>query len=300
MMEEESGRRYRNWMLSPIMVAFLVIVGYAGVALLTGPNIMRSVIGVAAVFAMGYCAFSLIRGATLRLTIVEKIAMSSGLAIVLTTASALLSSALGMPISDISILLLAVPIGALAILNAARTRDSGVQIPATVRNILDFSEYQRGEKIVIVTLLAAISVALAALLLVALITVPDTLSSGIAITGPDGTPASLPTNVTRGTTTTFNVTILGGSSPGDFTLRMRLTLSNATGGIVYHQIAWAYPVTLNASSETSKTVTVDSGSTRIETVSFIIDDPGTYIISLDLVSSVSVIASSHFQLTVFS
>jgi len=285
-------------MLSPIMMAFLVIIAYAVVALSTGPNLARSVIGVAAVFAMGYCALSLIRGATLRFTIIEKIAMSAGLAILLTTASALLSGALGLPISDLSVLLLAVPFGTLAILNAARTRDSGVQLPATVRTIIDFSEYQRGEKIIITSLLAAISVALAGLLLIAFVNVPDTLSSGIAVLGPDGTPASLPTNMTRGTTATFNATILIGSSPGDLLLRIRLTLSNATGNVVYHPVVWAYPVILNASAETGKTVAGAAGTTLIEIVSFIINEIGTYIISLDLISSGSVIASNHFQLIV--
>ncbi len=155
MSEEGRGDAFS---LPHLLIALGVILTDAILITVWPLHLFRYVIGVAALFASGYCALALVAGDSLTPTLAETLAYTTGLTIIVTAASALLVSALGIPITGHAILILGVPLAVLAVLRAAIQGRFRSDLPHHFRNLFDFSDYRLREKAVAWVLLGAVVV----------------------------------------------------------------------------------------------------------------------------------------------
>ena len=243
------------------------------------PTLYRSAVATAAAFALGYCVLALIAGRHVRLTAAEILAFSVGLAILMTALSALAISRVGIPITEYAVVTIGLPIGILTwLLRRPRVR------PWTAaarfgRRYFGFSDYSKGEKAIAASLLMAVLVALAVLVSLALVGYPDSPSPAIAITGPDGTPGTLPTVFLVGQPQVVNVTVLGeilGS------VRVRLVPENATGNEPFHNATQTSPLELDPFAQYRENITVSAGGSFSRSFSIVILDSGEFNLRFEL------------------
>ncbi len=256
-----------------------------------------SFLGVAAIFATGYCALAIIAGGSLRLTLAESLALSVGLAVLIVGVVALVLSVAQIPITDIAVDIPGVPLGFFAVFQAAATRRIRSSFGYHLRQILDFSDYRPAERIVMATLFVVVLIVLGIFISLTMVSLPSTQSPALAIVGPDGTPASLPTSCSRGVVKFFNVTVMGGTSGGTFVLRIRLTGQNVTQqafqSAPFTVLPWDMPLPLSPFTESRTGVMVSLDGSWNDTVSFVIITQGSYYLWIDLLSSTSIVVASN-------
>src|SRR3989442_5937610 len=179
-------------------LAAVVLLVHAILVALVPANPYRAAFSFAALFAVGYCTLALIVGDSFRLTAAEILAFSTGLAIFVTSLSALGVSLLGIPITVFAVVIVGLPI---AILAWFARRSRGGALPAITsfsRGLLEFAGYSRAEKGIVAALLGGITAALIGFVAPALGHFPDNLAPGIAIYGWDGTSGTLNHTFLRG------------------------------------------------------------------------------------------------------
>jgi uncharacterized membrane protein len=279
--------------------AVFVLTLYAIVAALLPPSPVRSVVAIAAFFAMGYASLALVVGGHIRLSSAEILAFTVGLTILITSLSALAVSIIGIPITEFAVIIIGLPIGVLTWLFR---RSQGRPLPAIagfIRRYLDFSDYSEGEKAVAAALLLAMTGAVAVLLTLAAIEYPDSLSASLAIAGPDGTPASLPTSFIVGQPQEVILTVLGNSSGGSFAVRIRLVPTNATGNESFHSASQTSPLRLDPFAEYTEPLTIGARGTWTRTYSIVMETFGSFNLRFELLdASSTVVARSSLPATV--
>lgn len=272
-------------------VFFLLVQAVLSVVL--PPNPVRSLATVAALFATGYCTLALIAGKDVRLSAGEVLAFTVGLTILVTSLSAVLVSVIRIPITDNVITILGLPI-ALAAWYLRRSGESpGRSLIRGLRTFFDFSDYTPREKVVAGALFASILVVLVAFLLLSATLSPDVTSPGLAVVGPDGTPGTLPTAFGNGTAQTVDLTVLGGTSGGRFSLRVRLIPQNATGNETFHAIAMGNPLRLDPFAESTANLTVGAQATWSDTMSLVVVTSGRYDLRFDLIDATAAVVASN-------
>ncbi len=257
------------------------------------PNPYRFVVTVAALFATGYCALALIAGKSVRLSGGEVLAFTVGLAIVITSLSAVLVSIIGIAITDNAITVLGLPIALAAWYLGRGHAAAGRSLSRGLRTFFDFSDYTTAEKVIAGGLMAAILVSLVAFILLSATLSPDVVSPGLAIVGPDGTPGSLPTSFGNGTTQTVDLSVLGGLTGSSFQLRIRLVAQNATGNESFHAIPPGDPLRLDPFAQSTTNLTVGAQGTWSATFSLVVVTPGRYNLRFDLIDATSAVVASN-------
>jgi len=239
--------------------ATAVLLLHAILVAVVPPNPYRAVFAFAALFAVGYCTLALIVGETIRLTALEILAFSTAFTIFVTSLSALGVSLLGIPITVFAVVIVGLPIALLAWFVRRSGGGTLTAITTFSRGLFDFSDYSRREKGIVGALLVAITAALVVFVALSAVHYPDTLSPGIAVTGPDGTADSLPTEFPRGQPQDFIVTALGGSTAGAFTVRIALVPQNATGNETFHTVPQTSPLHVDPFGEYFVSIILGSG-----------------------------------------
>lgn len=265
-----------------IGISVIILALHALLLVIAPPTLYRSVVATTASFALGYCVLALIAGRHVRLTAAEILAFSVGLAILMTALSALAISLVRIPITEFAVVTVGLPIGILTwLLRRSRVR------PWTAaalfgRRYFVFSDYSKGEKAIAASLLTAVIVALAVLVSLALVEYPDRPSPAIAITGPDGTPATLPTVFLIGQPQGVNVTVLGeilGS------VRVRLVPANAAGNESFHSAAQGSSLQLDPFAEYRENITISAGGSWSRSFSIVILASGEFNLRFELLDS---------------
>jgi len=282
-----------------VRLAFLVLLIDAALFVLTPPNPARSFFGVAALLATGYCALDLLVGTNDRLRLPEIAAFSVGLGILVTGAAALVMWGFGVPLTEGTILLFGLPIALLAMLGtppAPRRR-----VVEAVAALDDLPGYTAREKLAGRALLVAVFVALAVVVGMAFVEVPDTLSPGLALTGPNGTPESLPQVFPLGSMRNVTVSVFGGAAAGQYELRIRLVPATATGGEVYHSVpwtGWSQPLLMDSLAEATITVVTTAGGTVENRLEVVLLSVGEYDLRFEVRAGPSTIVTARLPVTV--
>src|SRR5207244_12945009 len=99
-----------------IGLAVAVLALYAILAVVSPPSAIRSVVAIAAFFAMGYCALALIAGNRCPMSPAEILACTVGLAIILTSGSALAGAGAHTPITEFAALTIGLRVSFVALL----------------------------------------------------------------------------------------------------------------------------------------------------------------------------------------
>jgi hypothetical protein len=240
-------------------LAAIVLLVHAILVAVVPLNPYRAAFAFAALFAVGYCTLALIVGDTIRLTAPEILALSTGLAIFITSLSALGVSVLGIPITVFAVVIVGLPIAILAWFARHSSGGSLTAITTFGRGLFDFSDYSGSEKGIVAGLLAAITAALVVLVSLSLVHYPDRLSPALGVTASDGTTDHLPTDFPHGQPQLFNVSVLGGSTPGAFTVRIALIPRNATGNETFHTVPQTSPLHMDAFAEYRVSIVLGSG-----------------------------------------
>ena len=268
-----------------------VLAVYAILAVVLPPSLLRSAVAIAAFFAMGYCTLALVAGGHLRLSAAEVLAYTVGLTILITSLSALAVSLIGIPITEFAVIIVGLPIGVITWLMRRPRSHPVVAVLGFVRRFFDFSDYSQSEKVIAFVLLGAISVALVIFLALAGLQTPDTLSVGLAIAGPSGTPKDLPRNLTVGQEQTIIVTALGNSAANSFVVRIRLIPANATGTETFHPANGTSPLHFDAFAEYGEPITLGPRETWTKSFSLVIDSAGTFVLRFELVDTAGTVAT---------
>lgn len=280
-------------------ISLVILVLHAVLVATLPPNPYRSAVTIAALFATGYCALALIVGRTFRLSSAEILAYTVGLAILITSLSAIAVSIIGIPITDFAITVIGLPIALAAWFLRGPHAGSWASVARGLRHVFDFSEYSGIEKVLAGGLLAAIVATLVAFLLLSTVLYPDRLSPGLAIVGPDGTPGSLPSSFGHAVPQSLSVSALGGSVGGTYEIRIRLIPGNATGNESFHAVPPGLPLQFDAFAEWATNITLVAGGTRTLPLSLTVDAPGSFDLRFDLIDSASaVVASSRLPIVV--
>src|SRR5467141_1027424 len=190
---------------------------------------VRSVVAITAFFSMGYCVLALVAGGHLRLSASEVLAFTIGLTILITSLSALAVSIIGIPITEFAVIIVGLPIGVITWLLRRPRAQPLVALVGFAHRFFDFSDYSMPEKVLAGVLFGAIVVALAVFISLSSLSYPDNPSVGLSITGPDGTPDTLPRSLVQGEVQTIIVSAFGNTTPNSLVLRIRLIPANATG-----------------------------------------------------------------------
>lgn len=280
--------------------AFLVIVVHTALVLLTPPNPVQGAFAVAALVATGYCILSLIVGRSVLLSLPEALAFTVGLSILAISTAALVVSSFGIPFGVGIIDVVGLPVAVLASVKVPWYRPSRGGAAAFLSGLIDLRDYSRAEKIIAVALVVAIFAALGGVLaLVYSATYPEPRSLGLAITGSDGTPASLPTRFIVGQPRQIKIAAFGGSVAENVTVVIRLVPTNATGNATFHAILWDTPIQLDPYGEARKSMVMEAGGTWTETVTISLGSTGEFWLRFILLEpSSAVAASSQFVITV--
>lgn len=257
------------------------------------PNPYRAAVAIVALFAMGYCALALVVGGTIRLTAPEILGFSVGLTILITSLSALAVSILGIPISEFAVVIVGLPIAILAWFVRSPRGGTVAALTQFTRGLFDFSDYSRSEKAVVAALLAAITAALIVLLSLWALQSPDSLSAGLAITGPDGTTGSLNTSVFVGQTQVINATAFGGSAGGSFVVRIRLVPRNATGNETFHTVPLTSPLRFDAFAEYNESFTLGPKQTWTGQFSIAIQQTGSFDLNFALLNANAAVVAAN-------
>jgi len=275
-------------------LAVAVLMLYAVLVAIFPPNVYRTAVAIATFFAMGYCILALVVGRAVRLSAPEVLGFTVGLTILFTSLAALAVSSLGVPITEFAVIILGLPVGLLAWYLRRPQGGSWTAFLAQAKGLFDFSDYSQLEKLTAGVLLAAIAVALVALVALSTVNFPDRLSPALAIDGPDGTPNTLPTLFVRGQPGVVVVSALGGSTSGNFTVRIRLIPTNATGTEPFHVVPPTTPLLLDAFAEAGTGVTLAPGATWTQPFSIQIEKAGSFELRFDLLDSGgAVVAGTH-------
>ena len=282
-------------------VALAVILVHTVLLLTTPPNPVRALFGIAAMLCVGYCVLSLVVGRSLTLTVPETVALSAGLMIVAIAGTALVVSTLGIPFGDAIIDLVGLPV---AILAARRTPWPAISIHtpgAALSQLIDLGDYSPTEKRIAAVLVTAILVTTITLLTILFATtVPDTLSPGLAVTGPDGTANSLPTQFDLDEPLELILYGFGGSVAGDFTVVVRLIPVNDTGNTTFHETPWVDPVQLDAYARAQQSVSLGAQTTWVQHVNITLKTVGTFSLRFDLLDGSNVLASNILRVSVLA
>jgi hypothetical protein len=282
-----------------VRVAFLVLVADAILFIATPPNPIRSIFSVAALLATGYCALDLFVGTQSQFRLPEILAYSVGLGILATGGSALVMWAFGIPFTEATVLFLGLPIGLLAMLGTPPMPRRGVM--RTLAALDDLPGYSRGERTATRILVVAAMVSLAVLVSVAFVEVPSTVSPGLAITGTDGTPDSLPLAWEAGEPRSLLVTVFGGREAASLSVRIRLAPANATGSEMYHAVAWAgwnEALRVDALGEAAGPVSVAPRGKVTQRLGLVLEAAGEFEVRFELVGSGATLARATLPVTV--
>lgn len=272
---------------------------YAILAVLFPPNPFRSAVAIAAFFAMGYCTLALIAGEKLRLPTAEILAFTVGLTILITSLSALAVSIIGIPITEFAVIIVGLPIGVVTWLLRRQQGRLWTAIVGFGRRMFDLSDYSTAEKAIAAVLLAAIIGSVVFLLSLSGVLYPDQLSPAIAITGPDGTPNSLPNSFVVGQPENVTVTVLAGSNAASYVVRIRLIPMNATGNESFHPASQFVPLRLDPFAEYREPITLGPGTSWTKQFSIAIDVSGSFNLRFELVDvSLTVLAATKLPVLV--
>ena len=277
--------------------ALLATAVYLVLVVATPPNVVRSAFGLLTSVAAGYAALSLI-ARSVRLSRPELLAYSVGLGILSTGGAAVLLAGARLPVGDFAALVPAVPLTSLA---AWRHRPWTLSLRGPTRSLFrafSFPEYSPRERWLARGLYTAILAALLILVSVAMVPYRDTLSPGLTLAGPDGSPGSLPSSLARNEPQEFVVGVLGGSSSQSFALRLRLAPQNGTGNESYHVVSWGNPLGLDPLAESAVNVSVAARGSWSERIFLSVDASGPWAIEFDLMDGPEVVASVHLPVTV--
>lgn len=272
---------------------------YAVVSVTLPPSPLRSAVAIAAFFAMGYAALALVAGGHIRLSSAEILAFTIGLTILLTSISALAVSIVGIPITEFAVIIIGLPLGVVTwLLRRPRLRPRDLFTDFT-RRYLDFSDYTSGEKGVAAVLLLAVVGALVLFISMAAVQFPSDASPALAITGPDGTPATLPTSFVVGQPQVIGVTVLGGSRGGSYEIRVRLVPANATGSETFNRTTQASPLRLAPFTEYVEPITIGAGQTSSRSFTIVMEAPGDFELRFELLTGTgAVVAGSRLRVQV--
>ena len=274
-------------------LAVAVLLVHAILVALLPENPYRAAIALVALLAVGYCALVLVAGRDLELSALEILAFSVVLTILITALSAIGVSLLGIPITVFAVVIVGLPMALLAwILRRPRLR-SLLAIGDFARGLFDFSDYSKVEKGAATVLLVAIAASLGVLLSLSAVNFPDTLSPGIAITGPDGKTGSLPYRVTVGQAQAIIVSAFGGSTGGPFVVRIRLVPQNATGNETFHAVAPTSPLMMDAFAQYNTSIVLASRGVWNQTFSIAIDVAGNLDLRFELLDQTSAIVATN-------
>ena len=271
-----------------VRLALLVIVIHTLLVLATPPNPIQGAFAIGVLLAAGYCALSLVLRQSVSLSHPELLALVAGFSILTVTGAALLVSTLGIPFDLLIIDSVGLPVGVLASLEVPWHGPTLRGTAAFLSGLMDLRDYSRTERATARTLVAAIFV----MTIVVLVTVygttyPDSLSAGIAITGADGTPLSLPTRFTVDEPQEINVTAFGGSTTENVTVAVQLIPTNATGNGTVHPILWDTLIQLDPYGEARTAVTLEARGTWNERVTISVTTPGNFWLRFLLIESAS-------------
>lgn len=273
--------------------AATVLLVHAILVAIIPANPYRAAVAIAALFAMGYCTLALIVGDTIRLSAPEILAFSTGLTIFLTSLSALGVSLLGIPITVFAVVIVGLPIALLAWFARRPGRGSLTAITTFSRSLFDFSDYSTFEKGIVAALLASITAALVVLVSLSAVHYPDQLSPGLAITGVDGTPDTLPTDFPQGQPQEINVTALGGSTAGAFTIRIALIPQNATGNETFHSIPQTSPLHMDAFAEYRVSIILGPQEALTQRFSISVELAGTFFVRFELLDAGATVVATN-------
>lgn len=276
-----------------------ILMLYAVVVIFLPPGPYRTAVATAALFATGYCALAVVVGRSFALSSSEVLAFTVGLTILIAALSGLAVSLLGIPITEYSILIVGLPTAFVAWYSRRSHGSSRRSILAPLRRQFEFPGYSRLEKGVIGALLAAIAVALVVFISLSGVFYPDRLSPGLALTGLDGTAASLPTSFVQGVAQGVVVSALGGSSGGTFEIRIGLIPTNATGNETFHAVSCGPPVQLDPFAECVLPITLGAGETWTQEILISIAATGSYRVQFELLdASFTTLAKNLLPVTV--
>jgi len=275
-------------------LAVAVLALHSIFAVVLPPSPIRSAVAIVAFFAMGYSLLTLIAGGRLRLNAAEVLAYTVGLTILLTSLSALTVSLIGIPITEFAVVIIGLPLSVVTWLTRRPRLHPRTALAGFGRRYFDFSEYSPGEKWIATALFAAIIGAVVFLLFLSVIEFPDRPSPGLAITGPDGTPQTLPTTFVIGQPKDIIVTGMGGPAPGSFVVQIRLIPANATGSESFHNATQLSPLLLDPFAEYREPITLAAGGTWAKRFSIALTEAGVFDLYFDLIDGVgTVVASNH-------
>jgi uncharacterized membrane protein len=272
-------------------VAVLALYAILAVLLPTG-NVVRSAVAITAFFAMGYCVLALVAGGYLRLSAAEVLAFTVGLTILITSLSALAVSIVGIPITEFAVIIVGLPIGVITWLVRRPRTQPLLALVGFGRRFFDFSDYSLPEKVLAGVLLGAIAVALAVFISLSSLSYPDIPSVGLAITGPDGTPDSLPRSLAVGQVQTIIVSALGDSVSNSLDVRIRLIPANATGNVSFHPANGTSPLHFDPLAEYRESITLGAGETWTKSYSLVVDVAGTFVLRFELVDATGAVPAA--------
>ncbi len=292
--DEENGEteqpgpfRYVHWALAAIAIHTVLV-------LATPPNPIRSAFAIAALLGTGYCALSLVLGRSVPLTLLEMLAFVVGFSIIAISAAALLVSSLGIPFDVLIIDSVGLPVAVIASMQAPWHRPSRRDVSAFLSGLINLRDYTRFERAVTMSLLAAVLV-VTVVVIAALYatTYPDVLSPALAITGPDGTPDTLPTAFIVDEPKEIVISALGGSIAENVTLVIQLVPTNATGNGTFHPILWDALIQLDPYGEARKDVALEARGTWSEVVAISVTTPGTFWLRFKMAEASAAPAASN-------
>lgn len=270
------------------------------------PVPVRPWIAIAASFATGYCALALIAGGSIRISSAEILAFTTGLAIMITSLSALAVSIVGIPITQFVVVFVGLPLGVLAYVLRRPPEPLWRALSRFSRRWFDFSDYSTAERGIAVVLLAGIAVALAVFIGLAGMPYPDAPSMAIAITGPGGRP-DLPETFARNVSQSIEVHVLANATPGPNPFRIRIALvpADAAGNESFHAPPSVDPLILDPFAEYIETnVSVVPGGTTTLPYSIALDFSGRCTLRIQLLPGSSdlddVISEAYLSLDVTS
>lgn len=275
-------------------LAMAVLAFYAIIAVLVPPSPLRAAFAVAAFFAMGYSALALVAGDYLRLSAAEVFAFTVGLTILITSLSALAVSIIGIPITEFAVIIVGLPIGVITWIVRGPRMHPFHAARDFLRHFFDFSDYNRSEKGIAAALFAAVMATLVVLLAFSFLEYPENFSVGIAITGSDGKPGSLPRSFIRGEPQTIIVTVLANATAGSYLVRIRLIPENATGGDdpspcdsggTFHCIPPSSPLMFDSFAEYREPITLAARGTWTKSFSIALDAAGAFVVRFEVLDS---------------
>lgn len=260
---------------SGLIVAFLVTLVDVGVVVLAPGSLFRIPLGVfELLFAPGYALGAILFVRRPLLPTPAEFSVAVGLSVVFNVLVGLLLALYG---GGLSAAWLAAGDAAVVsvglVVKVASTDDPAVAgVGAAVARELRLPGIRPSYRPVVYALLVATLVAFGGVVYLGVAQPPAAVPTSLALFGPDGTTATLPTNLTVGEVGLVGVSIVDGDSNGSILLAVSAALANYTT-TTFTPVPWSMPLALARNTTSDLSLSIGYGGSTSLNVTFEFSQP---------------------------